>query len=589
MLIGPVFYREASTAPRRPRHFVARATYVAALVLLIATAWLVLAGTQVIRNVGDLARFGSILFQVLAPLQLAIVMFFSALFSASAVSQEKDRQTLLLLLMSDLKNSELVLGKLLAALLFVIVLLVSALPVFMGLVLLGGVEVMQVARMYGVTLVTAAVAGSLGSTMALWREKTFQALALTALSLFFYLGAWEAVAQIGAARQFAGLSINAWAAVGSPWRAVLVATEPMIRPASEGQRPFDPVVWFLLYGTAVAVAINAIAIARVRLWNPTRELRPGGTEPDAEPAVLHSMQQIPAAKVRPGSGRQVWDNPVAWREMRTWAYGRKIMAIRLAYTIVAAMAAVALFGGLEVTRTLGLMVLVPLFLISLVLVNAQAVTALTTERDGRTLDLLLVTDLTPREFIFGKLGGVLYNAKEMVLLPLLICLGLWWRGAVSTENTFYIVMGLLVMDVFVAVLGIHCGLIHENSRVAVGTSLGTVFFLFIGVAICMRIMVAFGGSFHSFQYQLPAFLALILGGGVGLYVSLGARNASTAIFCAAFSCPFLTFWAITSFLLDYTLAVFLVMVASYGFTTATMLIPALSEFDVASGRSNSNE
>ena len=84
-------------------------------------------------------------------------------------------------------------------------------------------------------------------------------------------------------------------------------------------------------------------------------------------------------------------------------------------------------------------------------------------------------------------------------------------------------------------------------------------------------------------------MALILGGGVGLYVSLGARNASTAIFCAAFSCPFLTFWAITSFLLDYTLAVFLVMVASYGFTTATMLIPALSEFDVASGRSNSNE
>ncbi|MCE9553315.1 MAG: hypothetical protein K8T91_08045 [Planctomycetes bacterium] len=588
MLIGPVFSREASTAPRRSRHFVARATYVAALVLLIATAWMVLAGTQVIRNLGDLARFGGILFQVLAPLQLALVLFFSALFAASAVSQEKDRQTLLLLLMSDLKNSELVLGKLLAALLFVMVLLVSALPVFMGLVLLGGVEVMQVVRMYGVTLVSAAIAGSLGSTMALWREKTFQALALTALILFVYLGAWEALAQFGGTTQIAGLPAVTWAAIGSPWRAVLVATEPMIRPASEGQRPFDPVSWFLLYGTALAVAISGLAIARVRIWNPTRELRPTRVEPDAEPGLQQPTQSAALAKQH-GAGRHVWNNPVAWREMRTWAYGRKIVAIRLAYVIVAAMAAAALFGGMEVTRTTGLMVLVPLFLISLVLVNAQAVTALTTERDGRTLDLLLVTDLTPREFIFGKLGGVLYNAKEMVLLPLLICLGLWWRDSISAENTFYIVVGLLVMDVFVAVLGIHCGLIHENSRVAVGTSLGTVFFLFIGVAICMRIMVAFGGTFQSFQYQLPAFLALIFGGGVGLYVSLGARNASTAIFWAAFSCPFLTFWAITSFLLDYTLAVFLVMVASYGFTTATMLIPALSEFDVASGRSNSNE
>ena len=64
------------------------------------------------------------------------------------------------------------------------------------------------------------------------------------------------------------------------------------------------------------------------------------------------------------------------------------------------------------------MVLLPFFLISLFLINAQAVTAVSTERDAKTLDLLLVTDLTPKEFIFGKLGGVFYNAKEMVVLPL---------------------------------------------------------------------------------------------------------------------------------------------------------------------------
>ena len=53
---------------------------------------------------------------------------------------------------------------------------------------------------------------------------------------------------------------------------------------------------------------------------------------------------------------------------------------------------------------------------------------------------------------------------------------------------------------------------------------------------------------------------------------------------ASFLCPFATFYAITSFLLDYTLGVFLVTIGAYGFTTAAMLIPAIYEFDVATGR-----
>ena len=59
LFIGPVFTREAATAPRRTKFYVARALYVTVLWLLMCTAWLVLTGTQIVRNVGDLARFGS--------------------------------------------------------------------------------------------------------------------------------------------------------------------------------------------------------------------------------------------------------------------------------------------------------------------------------------------------------------------------------------------------------------------------------------------------------------------------------------------------------------------------------------------------
>ena len=85
------------------------------------------------------------------------------------------------------------------------------------------------------------------------------------------------------------------------------------------------------------------------------------------------------------------------------------------------------------------------------------------------------------------------------------------------------------------------------------------------------------------------FFAFTLGGGVGLYVALGARNPSTAIGLASFACPFLTFYAITSFLLGHTAVVSLVTVAAYGFATAAMLVPAIAEFDVATGRTTIEE
>ena len=69
-----------------------------------------------------------------------------------------------------------------ASLLDVLVMLATALPIFMLLTLFGGVSLSQVGRVFAVTLATVLVAGSLGSTVALAREKTFQSLAMTALS-----------------------------------------------------------------------------------------------------------------------------------------------------------------------------------------------------------------------------------------------------------------------------------------------------------------------------------------------------------------------------------------------------------------------
>jgi hypothetical protein len=50
------------------------------------------------------------------------------------------------------------------------------------------------------------------------------------------------------------------------------------------------------------------------------------------------------------------------------------------------------------------------------------------------LDLLLVTDLTPAEFIFSKLGGICWNTKEFLLPPLVLAVIYACRGALAAAS-----------------------------------------------------------------------------------------------------------------------------------------------------------
>ncbi len=605
VIIGPVFHRELAVAPRKSILFVSRAAYAATVFVLMSTAWAVLTGAQVIASVGDTGRFGLMLFDVLAPLQLAFVSFYSAVSSASAVAQEKDRKTLLLVLLTRLSNSELVLGKLFASMLHVLVLIAAGLPIFMLVVLFGGVSFAQVVRVYAVTTLAAFACGCLGTTIAFWRDKTFQTLALVVLALFVWIGFWEVVHSGSLGQTWSGVSTGQIATAMDPLRAVRVASRPLADSSSviveigEMSR-LRGVLPNLVCGGILSVLLIAVGIARVRIWNPSRQARPTNAEGEPSVAIGSAASEEQAeeareghvdAKLRAGTrdsqSRTVWNNPILWREVCTWAYGRKVVIVRIVYLAIAMLVALGLHRAGAATQsvsdsatlvTTASLLLVPFFFVSLVILNAMAVTSITTERDGKSVDLLLATDLSPREFVLGKLVGVLSVAGPMVLAPMALCVNYWAHGGVSLENLAYTLVGLGVLNLFVATLGIHCGMRYANSRAAIGSSLGTLFFLFLGVVACLMMMVSFSGSF---EVQLAPFLAFILGGGVGLFVVLGAGNPSNAITIASILVPFATFHSITSFLLQHNLTVFLVMVVAYGFLTTAMLVPSLHEFDFA--------
>jgi ABC-type transport system involved in multi-copper enzyme maturation permease subunit len=608
-MLGPIFARECLTLPRRTRHYVTRTAYLGALWVLGLTIWQASVGWEQTASLGDLARFGLLQFQMLVYVQALLVLFFAALSSASTITQEKDRRTFVLLLLTDLRNYEIVLGKLLGSLLQIGLLLLGTLPLYCLNMLLGGVSGAQVVQALVVLAAIALAAGSLGGLVALWRDKTFQSLALTVLCLVLYLCAVQALAALPL--------LGSWVpALGTEeavalvdraqhWLQPFLTLQTVVEPRAEDLHGFPAAYGFALSMLLLSVVLNGWGMWRLRKWNPSGE-------PVMQRERPEDLDDIDRAKAHaaPGEARPVWANPILWREIATRAYGRRPLLVKAAYFLVLALVCYYAFAAGEGREWAAARGLVPVGILSLLLISAQAVTAITSERDTGALDLLLVTDLTPGEFIFGKLGGILYNAKEYILPPLLLAGVYAWRHllasaatrlavedparyrsvstAMNVEALLAVVVAGLVMMAFTVVLGVHIALRTPNSRLAIGNTLGTVFFLSVGTLICIYLILING----RFEYQWFSFI-FFLGAGIGgLWWVLSAARPSRALTIASWACPLAVYYTVVNVAIGNPLtqessdplAPFLVMAGTFAFTIAAMLVPLLSEFDVALGR-----
>src|SRR5438046_9099533 len=111
-----------------------------------------------------------LLFEILSFTQLFLIPSWATLSAVNAVTQQKDRRTFILLLLTDLRNHEIVLGKLLGSLLPIALLLLASVPFLLLLLLLGGVAPAQVAGVLVIVAGTSLAAGSMGGLVALWRD-----------------------------------------------------------------------------------------------------------------------------------------------------------------------------------------------------------------------------------------------------------------------------------------------------------------------------------------------------------------------------------------------------------------------------------
>ena len=419
-MLGPIFNREFLTVPRRVNHYVTRTAYLGTLWIIGVTAWLATGGWWRPGTLGETARLGPLLFQILTFVELALFLFFAALSAASTISQEKDRRTFILLLITDLRNDEIVLGKLLGSLLPIVLLLAATFPLLMMLMLLGGVDPRQVWQAMLIVAVTSLAAGSLGGLVALWRDRTFQSLALTVLFLVLYLCVVNGLAVLPELSQRVSLAaVHAAQEWLDPFRALRTVQDP----TSFLEPGLSPAYGFTLVMLAISLLLNLWGLLRLRVWNPSGEPIMQREQPeDAEDKertlagdqkARVSVHAAPGRRVEWGRTRScgarfthgLMAGGRCWSRRHTSSCWPSSAGTALAPLLLQhqRMAFAAAYG------------LIPVGVLSLLLVAAQAVTAITSERDTGALDLLLVTDLSAREFIFGKLGGIAYNTKEYLL------------------------------------------------------------------------------------------------------------------------------------------------------------------------------
>ncbi len=129
------------------------------------------------------ALIGQSIFTLLSIFQLILICFIAPAFTAGQISLEREKQTLDLLISTPMRPSAIVIGKLAAALAFVVLMIVAAIPITAIVLMYGGASVDDIVRQQLVLLATALVLGAIGLFYSALLKRTQAATVLTYITL----------------------------------------------------------------------------------------------------------------------------------------------------------------------------------------------------------------------------------------------------------------------------------------------------------------------------------------------------------------------------------------------------------------------
>ena len=355
---NPILLRVVEAAGRRRRDLFIRCGYLGLLIFLVIFS-LVSTGTGG-ATLGDLAKTSAQIFQNMSYLQLGLVALLAPIFTAGAITQEKDSQTYDILLATPLTNGQIVLGSLLSRIFFVIALLISGIPIFSITQIFGGVAIQSIVMSFAISAATAFVTGALAMAIATFKVGTRRTIFSFYMFVVIYLVGLYLLDMLPFF-QVAGRQVNpqtpshiSWFTGIHPFLALrVVLSDPSYVPPEFGELPEHlkrwPIGWYLssphTFYVSFMFALSAVLIfpAIVLL----RKLAQSTT----------SVQTWFLKKIHVSKGetrrkpRYVWANPIAWREAKTKASAARASFMRygfMAAGIIGALVLVILFSQQEV-------------------------------------------------------------------------------------------------------------------------------------------------------------------------------------------------------------------------------------------------
>src|SRR4051812_28063471 len=162
---NPILLRVVESAGKRKRDLAIRCAYLGLLVFFVIFTLFTERQTDQ-PSLPDLSNASRAIFRQMSYLQLGLVALLAPIFTAGAITQEKDSQTYDILLATPMSNAQIVLGSMLSRLFFVVALLLSGIPVFSITQVFGGVAIKSIVVSCTIAAVTALVTGALATAIA---------------------------------------------------------------------------------------------------------------------------------------------------------------------------------------------------------------------------------------------------------------------------------------------------------------------------------------------------------------------------------------------------------------------------------------
>jgi len=458
LLQNHVLRHELSKVAHRRRTYLYRMLLL--LIMMIAVLMAISQAHMAFRYrpnpIDVISDIGSSLFYTVVVVTWIAVVFAAPTLSAGLIAEEKERQTLPLLLVTDLTDLEIVYAKVTAGLLAIGLTVLGYVPIVFLCFLFGGVSWFEVVGHYTLLLGMLAFccgagvyfsAGCPNTTIAVGRARGITILALLGPPAFI----------IATSTIDLGRRIDPGQGITAVYTCVLAFFNPLFAAYYvSGDLPRGPgtLVAFMRYGwvSCTLLCVGGFALfcwlAARRVANRETVLR---MKKETKRRLFRRKEAGPADRPT----LSVWRNPAMWQ---AWHSTRPMP--RLVYVAAALLFFVLIpgvcwlsdpnFSILSVWLYHWVTILIEVLVVCAFLAERGA-GAISRERERQTLPLLAVSDLTPSQVVVGKALGILCRGRGLLLLPVLhaACIALF--GLVGWITPVLLSIDLVVFGGFLFV------------------------------------------------------------------------------------------------------------------------------------------